>query len=46
MGKEDKIINRSNYEQAKDNLPPGVEIIEIEGLNHSGFGNYGLQRRW
>ena len=43
MGTEDKIINRDNYEAAKDNLPPGVEIIEVEGLNHSDFGNYGLQ---
>lgn len=43
MGTDDKIINRDNYEEAKDNLPAGTEIKEIEGLNHSDFGNYGLQ---
>lgn len=43
MGTEDLIINRENYQAAKENLPPQAEIIEVEGLNHSGFGNYGLQ---
>ncbi len=43
MGTEDLIINRDNYEAAKENLPPQAEIIEAEGLNHSDFGNYGLQ---
>jgi len=43
MGTEDLIIDRENYEAAKENLPPQADIIEIEGLNHSDFGNYGLQ---
>ncbi len=43
MGDQDLIINRENYEEAKKNLPPGAQIIEVEGLNHSDFGNYGLQ---
>lgn len=43
MGDQDLIINRENYEEAKQNLPPRAKIIEIEGLNHSDFGNYGLQ---
>jgi predicted esterase len=43
MGLNDLIINRTNYEGAKTNLPPNTKFIEIEGLNHSGFGNYGLQ---
>jgi len=43
MGTEDLIINRENYQAAKENLPPQAEIIEVEGLNHSDFGNYGLQ---
>lgn len=43
MGEQDLIINRENYEKAKQNLPPHAKIIEIEGLNHSDFGNYGLQ---
>jgi hypothetical protein len=44
MGLEDRIINRVNYEKAKANLPSEAVIIELEGLNHSGFGNYGLQK--
>ncbi len=43
MGTEDLIINRENYQAAKENLPPQSKIIEVEGLNHSDFGNYGLQ---
>jgi len=43
MGDQDLIINRVNYEDAKQNLPPRAKIIEVEGLNHSDFGNYGLQ---
>ncbi len=43
MGDQDLIINRENYEEAKQNLPPGAQFIEVEGLNHSDFGNYGLQ---
>lgn len=44
MGLNDLIINRDNYSEAKTKLPPGSDIIEIEGLNHSDFGNYGLQK--
>ncbi|OPL09308.1 MAG: hypothetical protein AVO34_13665 [Firmicutes bacterium ML8_F2] len=43
MGLNDQIINRDNYETAKANLPLQTVIIEKEGLNHSDFGNYGLQ---
>lgn len=43
MGLEDEIINRSNYEEAKAKLPLESLFLEIEGLNHSDFGNYGLQ---
>ncbi len=43
MGEQDLIINRENYQEAKQSLPTGAQIIEVEGLNHSDFGNYGLQ---
>ncbi len=43
MGLQDLIINRDNYDTAKSQLPPTSTILEIEGLNHSAFGNYGLQ---
>lgn len=44
MGDNDQIINRENYQQAKENLPDDAQILEIEGLNHSAFGSYGLQK--
>lgn len=44
MGLQDQIINWDNYEQAKKNLPPDAILLEIQGLNHSDFGSYGLQR--
>lgn len=44
MGLQDQIINWENYEQAKTNLPLHAILLEIEGLNHSDFGNYGLQK--
>lgn len=44
MGIEDRIINWENYEKAKGNLPSTAILLEIEGLNHSDFGNYGLQK--
>jgi predicted esterase len=43
MGLQDLIINRDNYDAAKSQLPPRATVFEIEGLNHSAFGNYGLQ---
>ena len=45
MGMEDFVIRRSNYEDAKANLPPLALIIEVEGMNHADFGNYGPQKR-
>ncbi len=44
MGLRDLIINRDNYSAAKTELPETSAIYEIEGLNHSDFGNYGLQQ--
>lgn len=43
MGNSDEIIDRDNYRAAKTNLPPDAIVREIEGLNHSAFGNYGKQ---
>lgn len=43
-GQQDFIINRENFEEAKANLPSNSVILEIEGMNHSDFGNYGLQK--
>ncbi len=43
IGLNDLIINRENYEAAKANLPQETRIFELKELNHSDFGNYGLQ---
>lgn len=43
IGLQDLIINRENYDAAKSQLPSGATVFEIEGLNHSAFGSYGLQ---
>jgi hypothetical protein len=43
IGLNDLIINRENYEAAKANLPGNTKIFELKELNHSDFGNYGLQ---
>lgn len=43
MGLQDKVINWNCYEKSKANLPNHAVIIEIEGLNHADFSNYGTQ---
>ena len=30
--------------KAKEDLPKDTEYVEIEGGNHSAFGDYGLQK--
>lgn len=42
-GTEDKVLNRSEYENAKINYPSQVEEQIIAGGNHAYFGNYGEQ---
>jgi len=44
IGQNDQIINKDNYNNSKINLPENTIFTEKEGLNHSGFGNYGLQK--
>ena len=44
MGDEDRIINRDNYRQARGSLPADATVVDVPGLNHSAFGDYGLQR--
>lgn len=43
IGLQDLIINRDNYDAAKSQMPSTATVLEIEDLNHSAFGNYGLQ---
>lgn len=44
IGQNDQIINRDSYNKAKSNLPTQTNFREIPDLNHSSFGDYGLQR--
>lgn len=44
-GTNDKVINRGEYNKNSRNFPAIFQEIVIEGGNHSGFGDYGFQRR-
>lgn len=43
-GSKDGVLNYKNLISAKDNLPSDTTYVEIEGANHSQFGDYGLQK--
>jgi hypothetical protein len=43
-GSEDRVMNRSNYESNKVHLPSDNLETIIDGANHDGWGNYGVQR--
>jgi dienelactone hydrolase len=43
-GSEDDVLNMESYQKYLNNLPSGYEEITIEGGNHAGFGDYGLQK--
>lgn len=40
---QDKILDQKKYIATKDNLPSSTVYRQIEGGNHAGFGNYGVQ---
>lgn len=42
-GSEDHVLNRDKLAANAANLPDGTEPQVIEGGNHAGFGDYGLQ---
>jgi len=42
-GSEDKVLNRENYDENKENLPEGVTEVVLEGGCHAYFGMYGAQ---
>ena len=44
-GTEDGVINNKNLEESKNNLPNDTKFIEIDGGNHSQFGDYGIQNK-
>jgi hypothetical protein len=43
VGSNDQVLNKQAYIEAKPNLPESARFVDIEGGNHSQFGDYGLQ---
>ncbi|MBP3884103.1 MAG: hypothetical protein J6D54_04090 [Olsenella sp.] len=43
VGSKDGVLNRKNYEAARDKLPRDAREVVIDGGNHANFGNYGDQ---
>lgn len=42
-GTRDTVIRRENYDEAKTKLPADAQYYDIEGGNHTQFGDYNLQ---
>lgn len=42
-GSKDGVMNFESFVKAKSKLPKDTRYVEIEGSNHSQFGDYGLQ---
>lgn len=42
-GTNDHVLNWNSYEESKKNLPASFAEYLIEGGNHAGFGDYGVQ---
>ena len=43
VGTDDGVLNWEKWNEAKENLPSSTQWMEIEGGNHSQFGDYGFQ---
>ena len=43
-GSEDGCLDRTAYEKAKNLWPKGAEEVILEGCNHAGYANYGVQK--
>lgn len=43
-GSKDGVLNFKNLIESKENLPQDTTYVEIEGANHSQFGDYGHQK--
>ena len=43
-GSKDGVINFDNLIKSREDLPKDTKYVEIEGGNHSAFGDYGLQK--
>ena len=43
-GSKDGVLNKGSYKDNQRNLPENYLELVIQGGNHAGFGNYGLQK--
>jgi len=43
-GAADAVLDRDRYEASRERLPPGATVVELDGVNHSQFGEYVGQR--
>ena len=43
-GSEDGVLNFENLDKSKEELPSDTNYVEIQGGNHSQFGDYGEQK--
>ena len=43
LGGADGVIDAERERASRSNLPPDARIVELDGVNHAGFGAYGSQ---
>ena len=43
-GSNDEVLNKNKLSETKSNAPSNSLYFEIEGGNHAGYGNYGVQK--
>jgi len=44
LGAADGVIDAERERESRANLPPDARVVELDGINHAGFGAYGPQR--
>ena len=44
LGAADGVIDAERERESRENLPPDARVVELDGVNHAGFGAYGPQR--
>ena len=44
LGAADGVIDADRERESRSNLPEDARVVELDGVNHAGFGAYGPQR--
>ncbi|MFO8114195.1 MAG: alpha/beta hydrolase [Halorubrum sp.] len=44
LGAADGVIDADRERESRSNLPGDAHVVELDGVNHAGFGAYGPQR--